>query len=1444
MYLPVHTATLLPAAVHDPTKSLVAANTSLPLLQGTYWCEAWRPGSPAPLASNKILVTVQGHEVLLLHLHGRRQSPPLTAHSLEARLREAFSSLDGFDYFPIDVVSLQEDKTESEGVVNARVQVHLPAASDAFTALLNMLRKGRGVERVLEEAGFPAPSRASLPTRCRSTNTMLPGGNTVSWPFTTAGRVQPRHHRCEAAGDRLLTGRCRWNYTHGANIHFDARRCQRFDFCPRGYKGLAGNFCVLLTTANTWGDGLEAAHSSVNSMSLLDASRLHEAGRMKAPSLYEEARRWLEGQEGGSVLWLPARRITPFGPLTFLGPVPSEFPITLHDGAHNFNVSWAAGQPAATHDCLALDTKASLLLTLPCNSTLPFLSVLDVSGLLAVPTQDWRDEAPNLLSTHPLCPEGVVSGYPGGEDACFRVVRNDTRFTWAQAANLCASQDAHLPDPSRGFLDWPLRQLLNIHNIPSVWITVPQEAAQSGIFLNWRADANISLPYAALTPQGWVREDGNVTKAHVMCQWRIQEPKVTLHVFEDGGTVCVEVHRRDTPTMGSVFCYVNGRGVPVSGQDSVMEVESTTQGYYQCRVWAGSPLHAVTSNTFLYTRHATNTFSATLSRQSQYTPGYDDATFSSAVLTVQHPCMESFLEGFRQGLGDRPGVEVLTDNLYFTPDDTQANHTLINFHIEIDESEASYNLLMSEAAEGLAAAKERLSDTPCRAVSIRSSSGCPSEVERDFNETTLTWPATRGVVVVLPTELCVTEEGDPVTRECLGDFTRGYHWGDRSGVCTDEPHNVTRQLWEINQYNSPSDLASLAALTAQGHNLTSADVHFVAQKMQSISHESPVTYPDLEFLVETLNNVMEAEEGVFGEVQRVLNTSSILMDAFENITLSVKLPDVDQPVRGDRRLVSVERVDATPNSTIIGYQTWRKDTDQKDEEDGDEVQEEEAVVRKERKINWRRSQVTLILPNDLTRRVASEAGTVEGRGWAPGGRVQLTFAVFRNPKLFQDNKTFPNHTVDGHIIQASYGGHSVTRLGQPVKIYFKIGHKGSESKCVFWDFQENSGHGGWSTAGCWSGGRHGEHQLCLCNHLTSFARLVTFDGGGVEGVHAVVLDIISTTGCVLSIGSLLLVLFTFFLFQKWRRRLSNKILASLSTAILGSLVVFLAGIQQTLVPELCRAVAVALHYFILASFGWMLVEAVHQYHKFVKVFSTYIPRFMWKASVCAWGAPLLPIIAVLVYDSTLYDSDQSSDDKICWMSSTTFKFAFLPPLVAIMGINLVLFVLIVYKATCGRVRITSTLSERQIRLTQLRMAISVFFLLGFTWIFGLLAFWRPSLVFSYLFCISNTLQGCAIFFFHVFQVRDARRLWMDFLSVITRSSSSSEPRSLSVPTPQYSGQPSRPLDSNSVSYNQHGEGEVSLNPHGPEWDTARGSVRSSRTVSTIIHSRSSTPPML
>lgn len=54
-------------------------------------------------------------------------------------------------------------------------------------------------------------------------------------------------------------------------------------------------------------------------------------------------------------------------------------------------------------------------------------------------------------------------------------------------------------------------------------------------------------------------------------------------------------------------------------------------------------------------------------------------------------------------------------------------------------------------------------------------------------------------------------------------------------------------------------------------------------------------------------------------------------------------------------------------------------------------------------------------------------------------------------------------------------------------------------------------------------------------------------------------------------------------------------------------------------------------------------------------------------------------------------------------------------------------------------------------------------LLGLTWFFGAVAIGSARLLFQYLFCIFNSLQGLAIFWFHCVRQPEVRQCWADFL---------------------------------------------------------------------------------
>ena len=101
----------------------------------------------------------------------------------------------------------------------------------------------------------------------------------------------------------------------------------------------------------------------------------------------------------------------------------------------------------------------------------------------------------------------------------------------------------------------------------------------------------------------------------------------------------------------------------------------------------------------------------------------------------------------------------------------------------------------------------------------------------------------------------------------------------------------------------------------------------------------------------------------------------------------------------------------------------------------------------------------------------------------------------------------------------------------------------------------------------------------------------------------------------------MLILVLCFPFRKIRRDYPSKILIQLCAALLLLNLVFLLDSWIALydIRGLCISVAIFLHYFLLVSFTWMGLEAFHMYLALVKVFNTYIRKYILKFCIVGWG---------------------------------------------------------------------------------------------------------------------------------------------------------------------------------------------------------------------------------
>ncbi|XP_073712364.1 adhesion G-protein coupled receptor G6 isoform X15 [Misgurnus anguillicaudatus] len=395
---------------------------------------------------------------------------------------------------------------------------------------------------------------------------------------------------------------------------------------------------------------------------------------------------------------------------------------------------------------------------------------------------------------------------------------------------------------------------------------------------------------------------------------------------------------------------------------------------------------------------------------------------------------------------------------------------------------------------------------------------------------------------------------------------------------------------------------------------------------------------------------------------------------------------------------------------------------------------------------------------------------------------RLNFMFFSKTGLFQHFGSFMDQHSNGlslksYVVASSVGNLSIKNLQDPVRI--EIAHleyqRDPKPLCVFWDFNLQNGNGGWNSEGCEvSLESNSNMTICLCNHLTHFGILMDISGAAaqIDEKNNRVLTFITYIGCGLSAIFSAATLLTYIAFEKLRRDYPSKILMNLSTSLLFLNMVFLLdGWLASYDREgLCVTVAALLHFFLLTSFTWMGLESIHMYIALVKVFNTYIRRYILKFCIVGWGVPAAIVGIVLAaskdsYGKNYYGKDENGNgtSEFCWIrSAVVFYVTCVGYFSMLFLMNVAMFIVVMIQI-CGRNGKRSNRTLREEILRNLRSVVSLTFLLGMTWGFAFFAWGPVSLAFMYLFSIFNSLQGLFIFVFHCALKENVQKQWRRYL---------------------------------------------------------------------------------
>ncbi|KAK1882339.1 Adhesion G-protein coupled receptor G2 [Dissostichus eleginoides] len=409
-------------------------------------------------------------------------------------------------------------------------------------------------------------------------------------------------------------------------------------------------------------------------------------------------------------------------------------------------------------------------------------------------------------------------------------------------------------------------------------------------------------------------------------------------------------------------------------------------------------------------------------------------------------------------------------------------------------------------------------------------------------------------------------------------------------------------------------------------------------------------------------------------------------------------------------------------------------------------------------------QGSIKLPPSLTEDLTSQEQQLVSR-------VQFNF--YQKDTVYQDSSLRGKRKLNSGILGASAANLTIKELQDDVVIQLK------NTELILWlSAFSGTSHsittqGAGIQEGCSVRKSTDNETVCGCNHLTSFAILLDLARQPLTSrTQATILTFITYIGCGVSAIFLSITLLTYLAFGKLRKDIPSKILIQLCLALLLLNLVFLVDAWLALYPEavgLCISTAWFLHYFLLVTFTWMGLEAVHMYLALVKVFNSYISHYMVKFSLVGWGVPMIVVIIVIAVDKDNYGlvsygrfSDGTSDG-FCWLKN---DIAFYVSVVAyfclIFVFNFVMFVVVLVQLCRIKRQNPHNLQHRSI-LQDMRSVSGITILLGLTWGFAFFAWGPLNLPFMYLFAIFNSFQGFFIFIFYCAGKENVRKQWRTFL---------------------------------------------------------------------------------
>ncbi|XP_047467422.1 adhesion G-protein coupled receptor G5-like [Mugil cephalus] len=323
----------------------------------------------------------------------------------------------------------------------------------------------------------------------------------------------------------------------------------------------------------------------------------------------------------------------------------------------------------------------------------------------------------------------------------------------------------------------------------------------------------------------------------------------------------------------------------------------------------------------------------------------------------------------------------------------------------------------------------------------------------------------------------------------------------------------------------------------------------------------------------------------------------------------------------------------------------------------------------------------------------------------------------------------------------------IFNLSQNIEIHYSnVDTSGRVATCRSWNGTEE---GDWITDGC-EKVETNDTITCHCSHLTFFAILLSPPPRNISASDFQSLTYITSIGCGLSLFFLIVALFMHCVLGKGKSQ-TSQVLINLFVAMSALNLSFLTNesISNLNISGACVAIAAVMHYSLLATFTWFLMQALHLVFNLHRI-PTEIKHYLMKICIAGWVTPALVVIILLSlkkYGPLAISTDDGITRTMCWIPDAEIHQGVNIGYYAIVFVfTLSIFVVIIwqffyYKSNNQNAEGKSSTKSNAFFI------LSLVFLLGITWAFAFFSYGPITLASYYIFTILNSFQGFLLFIY-------------------------------------------------------------------------------------------------